>query len=105
LPVTPTSIDYPWEDKIYHLLTYSVLMLWFAQLHPRPRYGWLAGGFIALGIVLEIAQSQTGYRAGEVLDAVANSLGVLLSWGLAVKGMNNLLRQFEERYLKRGNEY
>ncbi len=103
-PSLPPPVDFPWADKFYHLLAYAVLMLWFAQLHPRSRYGWLVCGFIALGILLEILQSQSGIRTGEVWDAAANSLGVLLSWGLAVKGMNTLLYQFEEKCLTRSEE-
>ena len=93
-------VDFFWEDKLYHLLAYGFLMLWFAQLHPRSRYGWLVCGFIAQGILLEVLQSQTGIRIGEVWDAVANSLGVILSWGLALNAMNTMLHQFEERFLR-----
>ena len=91
-------------DKIGHVLAYGVLMLWFAQLHPKSRYGWLAVGFIALGILMEVLQSQLAFRSGEVWDVAANSLGTVLSWGLALLGMNTLLHQFEARFLKSGNE-
>ena len=103
-PSLPPPINFPWADKLYHLLAYAVLMLWFAQLHPKYRYRWLACGFIALGIFLEVLQSHSGIRIGEVWDATANSLGVVLSWGLAVNGMNTLIYQFEDWCLKPGNE-
>jgi glycopeptide antibiotics resistance protein len=103
-PSLPAPVNFPWADKFYHLLAYAVLMLWFAQLHPKCRYRWLACGFIALGIFLEVLQSQSGIRIGEVWDATANSLGVILSWGLALMGTNTLLHQFENRCLKAGGE-
>jgi VanZ family protein len=103
-PSLPLPTDFPWADKFYHLLAYAVLMLWFAQLHPKSRYGGLVCGFIALGILLEVLQSQSGIRSGEVWDVAANSLGTILSWGLALMGMNTLLHQFEDWCLKPGDE-
>jgi len=103
-PKPPPLVDFPWADKFYHLLAYAVLMLWFAQLHHKSRYGWLACGFIALGILLEVLQSQSGSRSGEVWDVAANSLGTIVSWGLALMGMNTLLHQFEDWCLKPGDE-
>ena len=85
-------------------MAYGTLMLWFAQLHPKSGYGWLAGSFIGLGILMEILQYLLGTRSGDVWDAAANSLGVILSWGLAVMGMNTLFHQFEGRCLKRNEE-
>ena len=78
-PSLSPPVDFLWADKFYHLLAYAVLMLWFAQLHPRSRYGWLACCFIALGILLEVLQSQWATRSGEVWDVAANSLGTVLS--------------------------
>ncbi|MCZ6541352.1 MAG: VanZ family protein, partial [Nitrospinae bacterium] len=80
---TPPSLKYSWMDKVLHVLLYAVLMLWFAQLHPQSRYGWLAGGFVMLGILLEVLQSYTGYRSGDYWDVAANSFGTALGWGLA----------------------
>lgn len=79
-------------------------MLWFAQLHPKSRYLSLAICFIALGIIMEVLQSQLDARSGEVWDVAANSLGTVLSWGLALIGMNTLLHRFEEWCLKTENE-
>jgi VanZ family protein len=103
-PSLPSPVDFPSVDKVVHVLTYGVLMLWFAQLHPKSRYVWLAVCFIALGILLEILQSQLDARSGEVWDVAANSLGTVLSWGLALMGVNTLLHQFEDWYRKPGNE-
>jgi VanZ family protein len=103
-PSLPPPVDFPWADKLYHVLAYGVLMLWFAQLHPKSRYVWLAGSFILLGILMEVLQSQLAARSAEVWDVTANTLGTILSWGLALMGMNTLLNQFEEWCRKPGNE-
>ena len=99
-PTLPQLLNFFWADKVYHLLAYAVLMLWFAQLHPKARYGWLVFFFIALGILLEVLQLQWTTRSGDVWDVAANSLGTILSWGLALMGKNTLLHQFEDWCLK-----
>jgi VanZ family protein len=100
----PSPVDFPSADKIFHVLAYGVLMLWFAQLHPKSRYARLAGSFFVLGILMEVLQAQLASRSAETWDVAANSLGTLLSWGLALMGMNTLLHHFEVRCLKPGNE-
>jgi len=107
LSLSPSSTlpaDFPQADKLLHIFAYGILMLWFAQLHPKSRYGGWAGGFIALGILVEVLQLPVATRTGDVWDVAANSLGIILSWGLALMGMNTLLHQFEEWCLKHGNE-
>ena len=64
------------------MVAYGVLMAWFCQLY-RKRILY-AAGFILMGVVLEVIQGQLGYRSYEVLDMVANTLGVLLGWGVAL---------------------
>jgi len=86
LSLTPSPPDTGVEhgDKLGHLLAYGLLMFWFCFLY-RYRYTRLAYGigWIALGIALEFAQGATGYRSFEVADMMANSLGVLLGWGIS----------------------
>ena len=83
LTPSPPSADFESSDKVGHLLSYGVLMAWFALLYPARR-PWLAIAFVALGVGLEFAQGATGYRSFEVADMVANSIGVLLGWGGAI---------------------
>ena len=86
LSLTPSPPDTGVEhgDKLGHLLAYGLLMFWFCFLY-RYRYTRLAYGigWIAVGIALEFAQGATGYRSFEVADMMANSLGVLLGWGIS----------------------
>jgi VanZ family protein len=39
--------------------------------------------WIGMGVGLEFAQGQLGYRTYEVYDMYANTLGVLIGWTLA----------------------
>jgi len=79
-------------DKIYHLLTYTGLMLWFTQLYPRRRLPGLAIGLILFGVIVEILQSFTSYRSAEWQDALANSAGVAIGWGLYMTPAGRLVQ-------------
>ena len=56
-------------------------MFWFAQIYKT----WIfyAVGFVAMGIGLEFLQGTLGYRQADVLDMVANTLGIAAGWGAA----------------------
>ena len=73
----------PW-DKLSHFISYLALMLWFCGMYPRPRYGWVAAGLLLLGIGLELLQRLSGYRSFELQDMLANGLGLVLGWWLAI---------------------
>lgn len=80
LSLTPSPPDpgIVYGDKIGHFLAYGALMFWFGLLYrdPKPRiaYGVL---WIGMGVALEFAQGAAGYRAYELADMAANTLGVL----------------------------
>jgi VanZ family protein len=69
------GIDY--SDKLGHFLAYALLMLWFAWLHRSTgaRMGY-AALWIAMGVALEFAQGESGFRSFELGDMAANALGV-----------------------------
>jgi VanZ family protein len=94
LTPAPPRIDFEQGDKLGHFLGYGTLMLWFCLLYARRQariaYAVL---WIAMGVALECAQGQLGYRAYEAYDMYANALGVLLGWGaaLAIPNASSLL--------------
>jgi hypothetical protein len=65
------------------VVTYFVLMGWFAQIYhvPRLRLYYIIG-FILLGRLLEILQGLGGIRQMDWIDMLANSIGVLVAWQL-----------------------
>ena len=81
LTPSPPRVDFTASDKLGHLLAYGALMFWFAQIYKT----WIfyAAGFVAMGIGLEVLQGMVGYREADVLDMVANTLGVAAGWGAA----------------------
>ncbi|MCF6288641.1 MAG: VanZ family protein [Proteobacteria bacterium] len=72
-------------DKIGHFIAYFSLMTWFTWLYRKP---WVrnlyAIGFITLGGLLEILQSMTTYRMGDVEDFQVNTIGVIAGFVFAV---------------------
>jgi VanZ family protein len=85
------------SDKLYHVVTYSWLMFWFAQLYRKGQHPWLGLGLIGFGIVVEALQSLTSYRSAEFLDVIANTTGVLGGWVLSRTPLGGLLRAIEQR--------
>jgi VanZ family protein len=86
LSLTPKPLDpgFAYGDKLGHFAAYSLLMFWFCWLYRRRATQLAYGaGWIGLGVALEFAQASTGYRSFEFADMAANSLGVLLGWGIS----------------------
>ncbi len=80
----PPDIGIAHGDKLGHFAAYGAVMFWFCQLYARrPTRLAYAAGFIAMGIALEFVQRALGYRSFEVLDMVADAIGVLLGWTAA----------------------
>ncbi len=65
-------------DKVGHLAAYASLMAWWLQIHRRPER--LALLFVLMGLALEILQSLSGFRTGDIFDMAANTVGVGLGW-------------------------
>ncbi|MDP3584007.1 MAG: VanZ family protein [Thiobacillus sp.] len=82
-------------DKIVHLTGYAVLTFWWAQLVIRQRWK-LAIAVVLFGAAIELLQGLTPARQPDLLDALANSGGVLLGWLVA-----RLLPNFPERLTAR----
>ncbi len=94
-PIQTPGIEF--GDKIGHFGAYFIMMGWFAQLYHRSRQWLFLVVFIALGVALEFVQGQTGYRAFEYADMVADTLGAGFAWLLARGSFASLLLHIERR--------
>lgn len=66
-----------WWDKAQHALAFGVLML--LGFVAYPKYFWsVVISLILYGAVIEIIQSWTGWRQGDVMDTLADMVGVLV---------------------------
>lgn len=75
LPVPEHLVWVPFVDKIEHLASFFVLTWLGLVAGVRPRWR-LALLLVGLGVAIELAQALTSWRQGDVLDALADALGV-----------------------------
>ena len=103
LSLTP-PIAVPTEhfDKIYHAATYAVMMGWFVQLYRGVRsHAVLAIGFILMGILIEVLQGFHPMRYFDILDMIANAVGVGVAWLIGRTGFSTILSRVELTLLSR----
>lgn len=84
LPTSGTQ-GFTGQDKLLHCITFAVLFLMACQGYPDQTYRkWLYLGLFFYGVSMELLQGQTAYRSMEILDLVADMLGVALGWLLLI---------------------
>lgn len=66
-----------WQDKIEHALLFAVLAVLALGGWPQQPLR-IAAGLLLFGAAMEWAQSFTSYRVGDVLDFLADALGLLV---------------------------
>lgn len=77
------SFGTDYDDKLYHILAYFLLILiWFVALEgtiSKKQIYHLAIYCTAFGIIIEALQGKlTVDRVGDLLDIIANIIGVVL---------------------------
>ena len=100
LSITSTPVQFnigvDWQDKLYHMLAYFVLMFWFVQLyHDRKQMLMIAVLLVSMGIMMEVIQSFDPMRYADYEDMLANTAGVVIAVFMARTWMRNLLFKFE----------
>ena len=75
LPVSSGTSTIPHLDKIFHLLFHLIVSLWF--IYGREKLITAALISLSYGIIIELLQSLTATRSWELLDIVANILGMI----------------------------
>lgn len=97
LALLPTSgaQGFTGQDKLLHCITFSVLFLiacrgYTTQAHRK----WLYLGLLFYGVSMEWLQGQTAYRSMEMLDLVADMLGVALGYLLVSFYAKYYFKQF-----------
>ena len=94
----PVTIDVADSDKLLHLVTYFLLSAFFTTLVQNARRLWrVVPGLILFGVLIEILQGLTGYRYLEIMDMLANSLGVLVGVLVRLTPVPVWFRRLESR--------
>ena len=91
----PALLPFAGGDKVQHLGAFAFLTVWFAGVFERHHAVRIAIALLAYGILIELLQSLTTYRAAEVLDVVADACGVALGMGLAAAGLRTWCARVE----------
>jgi hypothetical protein len=69
----------PGQDKLLHGLIFMALYLIGVRGFSLPgQHKWLFGGLLGYGILIELMQGLTGYRSMELLDALADFIGLVV---------------------------
>jgi hypothetical protein len=88
--LTPAGVDVRFllSDKVRHLTSYLVIMVYFSGLYPRERHVMLALAFFLMGAMLELLQGAlTTTRHMDFIDLTANTLGIVLGFVFARLGL------------------
>ena len=93
----PQVMDVQMFDKIEHFSAYAMLMFWFCQIYwEMPHRLKIAFALAALGVSIEIVQGMEGFRVFEYADMLANTIGVLIGWGLGKTALKQSLFKIEQ---------
>lgn len=80
LPTSGTP-GFTGQDKLIHLIVFSVLFFLGAKAYPGLiswKWLYLYLGLFSYGVLMELLQGQTSYRSMEAWDLVADSLGLMV---------------------------
>ena len=83
-------------DKWMHAITFTLLTVWFAGQYSRRSYWRIVVGMLVFGALVEICQRIVGYRSAEVMDLVADAIGILAGVLIAWAGAGGWSLRFEE---------
>jgi uncharacterized membrane protein len=84
------------SDKIAHFVSYAALSAWFSLIVQQRKTLWrILIGLISYGLLLELLQSLTSYRFGDLADVIANSLGVIAGLVFYFSPLRRILRKFD----------
>lgn len=104
MPSPPGSLDVSYGDKVQHVVGFFMLYCWFMQLLQRALHRRLVISLLLYGVLIEVLQGLTGYRAMEAADVLADLSGILLGWWLGSTRLSLLVKNFETGLLGEGGK-
>jgi VanZ family protein len=85
------------SDKWIHAITFMLLTIWFSGQYAKRSYWRIAAGMLAFGAFIEVCQrTLTTYRSGEMLDLVADAVGILAGLLVAWAGVGGWSLKVEQ---------
>ncbi|CAM5403582.1 VanZ family protein [Rhodanobacter lindaniclasticus] len=101
-PEPDLTLAFPYGDKLLHATTFCCLMGWWGNVYPdRRARGRAALACLAFGVLIECAQWFDPPRDADVLDVLADGIGVLLALLLLRTPLARVLCSLERVLLHR----
>lgn len=101
-PDPAITLTFPYGDKLLHATTFCCLMGWWGNVyrarHPRA---WAALGCLAFGVFIEFAQWLDPPRDADVLDVLADGVGILVALPLLRTPLARVLASVEAYSVRR----
>jgi len=88
-------------DKWLHGITFAFLAVWFSGQYSRQKYAGIGIGLFFFGILIEMSQRMVSYRTAELMDLVADSVGIVIGLGIALAGAGGWSLRIEQRLARR----
>ena len=86
-----------YSDKWFHAITFLLLTIWFSGQYDKSSYWRIAAGMLAFGAFIEVCQRMlTSYRSAEMLDLVADAIGILAGLVVAWAGVGGWSLRVEQ---------
>lgn len=96
MPNPPAPLTFDNSDKVEHAFAYAMLSFWLCQIYLKAwSRALVIVALVGLGVGLEYVQGWTGYRTFDVMDMLADGVGVLLGWILALTCLGRLFIYIE----------
>jgi VanZ family protein len=90
------------NDKLEHIIGYSVLALYFAGMYPKSRYPMIGIALLVMGIVIEGLQGAMKLgRQADLRDVYANTMGIVCGLTLALIWLGGWAQRVEALARKR----
>ncbi|BEV08659.1 MULTISPECIES: hypothetical protein [unclassified Methylophilus] len=84
IEMAPAEQRFPYLDKIQHIVAFGGVTFWAGLAYPA-RQQWLMLGLLIYGGLMEVLQGLlTVTRQPSVYDWLADSVGILLAWGVVI---------------------
>jgi len=105
MPHPPEPVHFWNADKLEHALAYCLLMLWFCQVYrQRSARIILALLLVAMGVLIEYLQGETGYRFFDYADMLSNATGVVVGWAWARTVLGRIFATLEYRAARKNRQ-